>query len=249
MSSFMGLVWNEWLKLYKKKSFFIAFAIMAVITIVSAIAINQTVLGETMGSADYINLVLALNGFGSLFVLIGIIGTASIVSMEHHLGTIKFLLIRANSRSKILASKYVTLILYLVVLMVFTAVLALLMGMILLDTSNFSWSFVLKNVGSTFLYALVYCTITFMFSTITRSTGATIGIGMFLNFCEGIFVMLLNKYEWAKFTLFFNTNLAEYINGGAPKEGMTLAFSSVVLAIYMIVFLAITFAVYNKRDI
>lgn len=250
MSSFMSLVCNEWLKQFRKKSFFIAFIILAAIAVGVAIVINQTSsLKEVLGFAEYLDLMLGLGGLGGVYVLLGIIGTASIVSSEHQLGTIKFLLIRAHSRSKILASKYVMLIIYLVLLMVVTAVISIIAGLILLDRSNFTWDLVMKNMASTFVNALVYCTITFMFSVITRSTGATIGIGMFVNFCEGIFQMLLSKYSWAKFTLFFNTNLSVYIGGGEPLEGMSLSFSFMLIAIYMVLFLTISFVVYNKRDI
>ncbi|MCR8657188.1 ABC transporter permease [Paenibacillus endoradicis] len=249
MSNFMKLVQNESQKLYKKKSFFIAYAIMAIMAIAAAIIINQTVLRENIGAIDFVNLILGLDGFGSIFVLIAIIFTASIVTIEHQLGTIKFLLIRAHSRSTILASKYVTLILYITVLLAFTTVIALIMGMLLLDTSNLSMTEVIQNLGSTLLYTIVYATIMFMFGVLTRSMGATIGIGLVLNFVEGILVMLLSRYEWAKYTLFLNTNLSAYKNGGAPMEGMTLAFSSMMIALYMALFLAISFTVFNKRDI
>lgn len=249
LSNFMKLVQNEAQKLYKKKSFFIAYAIMAIMAIAAAIIINQTVLRENMGATDYVNLILGLDGFGSIFVLIAIIFTASIVTIEHQLGTIKFLLIRAHSRSTILASKYVTLILYIIALMLFTAIIALVMGVLLLDTSNLSMTLVLKNIGNTLLYTTVYATLMFMFGVLTRSMGATIGIGLVLNFTEGIFVMLLSRYEWAKYTLFLNTNLSAYSNGGAPMEGMTIGFSSIMIVLYMALFLAISFTVFNKRDI
>ena len=245
----MKLVHNESQKLYKKKSFFIAYLLMAVIVIAAAIIINQTALRENIGVMDFVNLILGLDGFGSIFVLISLIFTASIVTAEHHLGTIKFLLIRAHSRSTILASKYVTLIVYIIALMIFTAVIAMIMGTLLLDASNLSLTAVMGNLGSALLYTIVYATLMFMCGVLTRSTGATIGIGLVLNFCEAIFVMLLSQYSWAKYTLFLNTNLSIYRNGGAPIEGMTLGFSSIMIALYLALFLAISFTVFNKRDI
>ncbi|WMT43402.1 ABC transporter permease [Paenibacillus sp. D2_2] len=57
-------------------------------------------------------------------------GTAGVVSKEYSLGTIKLLLIRAQSRSKILLSKYITVLLYAVSIMVFTFLVSLVTGSI-----------------------------------------------------------------------------------------------------------------------
>lgn len=244
----MKLVWNEWLKLFKKKSFFVAFLVMAVISIATAITLKQTILGENMGALDYINLVLALDGFGGLFVLIGLISTASIVSLEHHLGTVKFLLIREHSRSKILAAKYATVLLYYLVLLLFTLVISLFMGLILLGDSNMTVGVVIGNIASTIVYGMIYSTIAFMVSVLTRSTGATIGIAMFLYICEGIFMVLLSKYSWSKFTLFLNTDFSQFLTSKVSAQGTSLGFNSAIIAAYMLVFLVISFMVYNKRD-
>lgn len=222
---------------------------MAVISIATAITLNQTILGENMGVLDYINLVLALDGFGALFVLIALISTASIVSQEHHLGTVKFLLIREHSRSKILASKYVTILMYYFVLLLFTLILSTVMGFILLGDSNMTVGFVVGNIASTLIYGIIYSTIAFMVSVLTRSTGATIGIAMFLYICEGIFTMLLARYSWSKFTFFMNTDFSQFLTSKVSALGTSLAFNSVIMAAYMIIFLGISFMVYNKRDI
>lgn len=249
MSKFMKLVWNEWLKLAKKRSFLIAYGIMGALVIGSAFLIRYVNMGSLPSVTDYSDLILSAHGLGNVFVMIAMIFTAGIVSMEHHLGSVKLLLIRSHSRSTILASKYVALLLYIILLLVFTAVMAVIMGFIFFDGSGMAWTQIIKTMGYTLLYTVVYATLMFMFGVLTRSTGATIGIGLFLMVFEGIITMLLSRYEFAKYILFLNIDLSMYDVGAAPMEGMTRGFSSIVIAVYMVVALAISFIVFKKRDV
>ena len=57
------------------------------------------------------------------------------------------------------------------------------------------------------------------------------------------------KFEFAKYILFANTDLSQFIGGEPFIEGLTLPFSISVLVIYTVVFLVISFVTFNKRDI
>jgi ABC-2 type transport system permease protein len=116
MSNFKNLVINEWLKLFKKRSFFIPYAIVAVIVgfVSYLVQGNNGDFWIFMGSA------FSKQTLGTFLTMLTIIGTAGIVSSEYSSGTIKFLLIRTQSRSKILASKYVTVLVYMLTLYLFT---------------------------------------------------------------------------------------------------------------------------------
>ncbi|MNG37120.1 hypothetical protein D3C84_1243690 [compost metagenome] len=61
--------------------------------------------------------------------------------------------------------------------------------------------------------------------------------------------MLLSRYTITKYLLFANTDLSVYRSDAVPVEGMTLAFSIVILLVYMALFLSVSFAVFKKRDI
>jgi ABC-2 type transport system permease protein len=50
--------------------------------------------------------------------------------------------------------------------------------------------------------------------------------------------------------LFANTNLGLYFGGREPPiEGMTLGFSVTMLLLYYIVFLALSWYIFSKRDV
>ena len=117
------------------------------------------------------------------------------------------------------------------------------------SVQGISWSEVLTNTLYSFIYTVVYVTISFLASILTRSTGATIGIGMFLVVLEELVVALLSRYAFAKYLIFANADLSVYLNGNPPMPGMTLTFSSVVIAAYLVLFLAVSFVTFKKRDV
>ncbi|MOA13320.1 ABC-2 family transporter protein [compost metagenome] len=196
--------------------------------------------------------IISESGLGQFIVFLAMIATAGAVAQEHSLGTIKFLLIRAQSRSTILASKYAAVILYTLCMVVSTLIVAFIAGGIAFgfDATKTGWGDLLLAALSTWVYMLVYVTITFMIGVLTRSTGTAIGIGMAIVLLQGAIVMLLSKYDFIKYVLFTNTSLSVYWgDGNPPVQGMTLAFSVIVLAAYMILFLGASFVTFRKRDI
>lgn len=88
-----------------------------------------------------------------------------------------------------------------------------------------------------------------MFGVLTNSAGATIGIGMLTVLLESIFNAFLAKYEFYKYFLFLNTDLSVYRMGETPAAEMSLTFSSIVAAVYVLLFLGVSFVTFKKRDI
>ncbi|KAA0544964.1 hypothetical protein FZW96_19270 [Bacillus sp. BGMRC 2118] len=64
-------------------------------------------------------------------------------------------------------------------------------------------------------------------------------------------IALLEHYEIekAKYILFANTNLQQYFDGNPTFDSMTLPFSILIIFVHLLVFIGITFTVFNKRDI
>lgn len=250
MYSFYQLTVNECLKLTKKRSFFIPFLIMMLVSLGIALVIKKFFSDADFGVTGYMEMLISLQGGGSFYTFLCMICIASIVSIEFRLGTIKMLLIRSHSRSKILASKYVALLLYIAVLLIFTLIVGSIIGLLVLGSNGgLNAGDILEASGYTLLYTWVYVTIVFMVSTLTKSTGATIGIVFLVNFLEDIISMLISRYDFAKYVLFLNLDLQMYQEGTPPIEGMSLGFSVAVILVYMIAFLALTFYVFKKRDV
>lgn len=251
MRSFTNLVVNEWLKMSKKRSFFVPYALIAVF-IAGMLYMMHNFSDQSPAFLEFAGMAISRNGLGQMLTLLVIICTAGIVAKEHSLGTIKLLLIRSQSRSRILASKYVAVLLFILSIFVFTLAAALLGGGLVFGFGGLqetSWNDVLSGALYQVVYTLVYVTIAFLASILTRSSGATIGIGMFLVVLEELVVVLLSRYEFTKYLIFANADLSVYTNGNPPMPGMTLTFSSVVIAAYVVLFLAVSFVTFKKRDV
>jgi ABC-2 type transport system permease protein len=201
--------------------------------------------------------------FAGLFT---IIIAAGIVASEFSWGTVKLLLIRPISRSKILLSKYLTVGLFGLTLLVIIYTLSTLVGLLLFGQPSsevphlayVNGEVVERNIalhllGQYFLGSidiLMIATMAFMISAVFRNSSLAIGISLFLFFTGGTATMLLaGRFEWTKYILFANTNLSVYFDGVPPIEGMTLTFSVMMLIIYFVVFHLLAFSVFRKRDV
>ncbi|AZK48727.1 ABC transporter permease [Paenibacillus lentus] len=251
MRSFGRLVWNEWLKMFKKRSFFVPYAIITTFILLFAY-LTQFMGGlqNVLTAPQFAEVVVAQNGLGQFLVILSIICTAGVVSKEFSGGTIKLLLIRSISRSKILASKYVIVLLYSFLLTLYSLFIGLAAGAVMFGFSGITeLSQLLSATLYHGVYLTIYVTFTFMIGTLTRSSGATIGIGMAVLMLEWIIVSLLSRYSFAKYWLFVNADLSVYAKGSPPFQGMTMTFSLIVLAVYMFLFLGVSFVTFKKRDV
>lgn len=188
---------------------------------------------------------------------------AGIVSSEFGTGTIKMLLTRPVARWKILLSKLVTTILYGLTLMVSGLIFAYILGIILFNTDPaVSLSIVngqvmeetvkipylemiLYSAGSTLMTILF----AFMIGTIFGSSTLAVSLSLFILLMGSTATMFIAQYDFAKYIWFAN-DLSFYAPGSMPLiEGLTFTFSLIVNIVYAIVFLAITFIYFMKRDI
>lgn len=201
----------------------------------------------------------------SLVTLFTIIIAAGSVAAEFSWGTIKLLLIRPVSRSKILASKYVSSLSFALMLLILLFIFSFTVGGLLYGFASVEQPYlayvdgnveeqsmlfhILSLYGYSAVNLLMFVTFAFMLSTVFRSSSLSIGLAIFLMFTGQQIVMFFSKYEWVKYTLFANIDLMQYIDGIPVVEGMTMGFSVVVLTIYFIIFIALSWLVFNKRDV
>ncbi|MEI2394319.1 ABC transporter permease [Paenibacillus sp. FSL R10-2199] len=248
MRKFNQLVLNEWLKISKKRSFTVPYALLVLMVFVIGYIVHTVAGADTYASAaEFTADSLLPTGIGQVLVILVIVGIAGIVSKEYSQGTIKFLLIRARSRTAILASKYVTVLLYSLSMLLIATIALFVSGMIFFGLSggDSGLSDILISLLYSSVYCIVYATIGFMLGILTRSTGVTIGATIFATTIDKIIIYR----DFYKYFLFPNLNLAAYKDGGAPMPGMTLNFSIVLLCIYMALFLLAGFAVFRRRDV
>jgi ABC-2 type transport system permease protein len=210
-----------------------------------------------------------INGSAELIIVITlftVIVAGDSLAGEFSSGTIKLLLIRPSSRLKILLSKYLSMILFGLGLLVVLFIVSVLVNGILyqfgsidlpLITTNEDgqvveqnmvanlWKTYLLNVIST----IMFVTMAFMISAAFRSSAMAIGFSIFALFSGHMLLEVLQRYEWSKYLLFANTDLSQYLSGAPFQEGMTLAFSITVLLVYFVIFNLVSWLVFTQRDV
>ncbi|WP_409274858.1 ABC transporter permease [Neobacillus sp. SCS-31] len=209
-------------------------------------------------------------GITTLVTLFAVIVSSAIVSSEFSDGTIKQLLIRPHERWAILLSKYLSAIIYSLLLVIVLIVSGYIAGSLIFGSGEFNAKFFefaleggrkIAEIGPQFflkvLYylpsLLVFITISFMLSTLFKSQALAVGIGIFVLFLSstlgGLIVMLAKKYTWAKFLIFPHMDLTVYALQDKILEDVTLPISLLTLSVYYVIFMLLTFTIFQKRDV
>ena len=193
-----------------------------------------------------------------------------IVSEEFNKGTIKLLLIKPYKRSTILASKFITSIIVAIIVIILVALMQFVVSGLIQGFDSFKnptiiYDHITNNVkqintiqylamqvlGKAPMYILLM-TLAFAFSTIFTNSALAITISLLGYMGSSVINMLaLNlNLNWIKYFVTPNWNLTEYFWGGIPTfEGITLPFSIAIIVTYMVIMLAPTFIVFQKKNI
>lgn len=210
-----------------------------------------------------------VNGSANLVLIITvftIIIAGDSLAGEFASGTIKLLLIRPASRVKILVSKYISMLLFgmlllLTLFLVSFAVNGILYRFGFMDLPLISVTAegivveknMVLNLWKTYMLngisTVMYVTMAFMISSAFRSSTMAIGISIGTYFAGNILLEALHRFDWSKFLLFANTDLTQYLSGHPYQEGMTLSFSIGMLAVYFLVFNLISWLMFTRRDV
>jgi ABC-2 type transport system permease protein len=203
--------------------------------------------------------------FTGLAALFTIVIAAGMVASEFSWGTVKLLLIRPVSRTKILVAKYTSTLLFALLMLVLLFSSSFLLGILFFGFSGTETPYlaysngrvveqnmvthIIELFGFRSIDLVMMVTLAFMISTVFRSSSLAIGISLFLMFTGPQLVQLLSQYDWAKYILFANTDLQQYTTGTPLVEGMTMTFSIVILLIYFGLFAFLSLFIFNKRDV
>lgn len=202
----------------------------------------------------------------SIAGLLTIIIAAGIVANEFNWGTIKLLLIRPISRSKILLSKYIAILLFALYTLIFGLIFSWILGAIFFGVNGLNPSLVTEtangfkvlavvpqifiNYGYQLVGLVVMATFAFTISAVFRNGSLAIGVAIFLMMGSSTIVSFFLDKDWAKYILFVHTDLSQYAEGNEPIiEGMTLGFSITVLIVYYLIFMLLSWIVFTKRDV
>ena len=206
-----------------------------------------------------------------MIILVAIIMIAgAIVSEEFSKGTIKLLLIRPHSRSKILLSKLLSVILSIFIVFGVVVLLQLIVGGIFFGFDSLKLPAVIYNFNTNrietlnvFSYLLLMfitilprfiliATIAFAISTIFKNTALATMVGILGYTSSSIINYLVSSRDLKIFKYFItlNWNLENYLFGGLSEfKYVSLPFSIIICIIYFIIILIPTFIVFKKTNI
>ncbi len=209
-----------------------------------------------------------------LLPLLALVFAADIVSSEFSEGTIKLLLTRPVSRSRVLASKFVALMLAISLTVLFGGIVADLFGGLAygyrgwgapvltgfrisgetFDSASVRsvalWKDTLLVFGLAWFAASAVGAIGFLTSVLLRSTAASMGT-MFAALILGtILPRLASSWEFQKYLFVTHLPLPDYYSGSPPPiAGLTLGFSVAVLTVWAAAAIAVAFVVFVRRDV
>lgn len=208
--------------------------------------------------------------YGLFMIVIIVMIAGTIVSEEFNKGTIKLLLVKPYSRSKILLAKFITILVMIVFSIVSVSVMELLVGGVIFGFDSLSvpileYNFTTQNLESMHIFTylgieiitqlpklILLATLAFTFSTLFTNAGLSIAIPLLGYMSAETINMLVIQYkvQFMRFFVSLNWDFKEYLFGNLPKmEGMTLGFSTVICIIYFVVMLIPTFIMFKKKNI
>lgn len=226
-----------------------------------------------IGSANFTRTFMEQSIYLFLPLLI-IILASDLVSGEFTSGTIKLLLTKSVPRWKVLASKYIVLVLMTTVVVMMTALLSVSVSGLFfghagwqapvatgfkviageLDTSAVQsvpqWKYIGMVYGLSWFVAVAIATISFMVSVLVKSTAVAMGVMLSSLIGGGFLTFFVSDWPMAKYFFMLNLRLTDYLSGSfQPVEGMSMIFSIGVLFAWAIASLIVSFWVFTKQDI
>ncbi|MFP4975932.1 ABC transporter permease [Paenibacillus sp. CN-4] len=258
MANFMSLVHNENIKIYRRIRTWVMLVILAGMGIMLPALVYLTG-GNSSEIALWDSFQMTVMVCFFMNTIFTVVIASDAVAGEFSWGTIKLLLIRPWSRSKILLSKYVSLILF----SLFATALLLLCAYgssMIFSTQGVTSSVPEGWTEASYSLAMALCSyiqlfltaaLAFMVSAVFRASALAIGLSMFILFAKNIMLLIFNPstYPWANYLPFPHMDLSGYLSSATGPAGVSLWFSVGVLGAYYVLFLAVAWTVFSKRDV
>ena len=243
-------------------------------TILENIELNKYIIDNNKNINDYktlnYQLKTTLEDYEIFIVIIILITSSTIISNELKEGTIKLLLIKPYTRNQILLSKYLSMIIVMVLSIIYLYLTQLLIGGFYLGFSSLQEKVVIYNFqlstimcynifGYTFLRVLLklpmlilLSTLSFLISIITSNNILSLTISLIIYIFSASIKSLAINYNLKimKYLLTMNWNINEYLFGKLSEyKYLNLTTSIIICIIYYIFLLVLSFIIFNKKDI
>ncbi len=253
------LIKQECFKLCKKKSTFIIPIIITLLMVVQAIiSKNYDDVFSPQSSIES-----AFSGF-SWFIFLLIIQASTIISMEFYHGTIKNLLYRKYTRTNIIISKIITLVIFSLLYFIISIVVGFILWAIFFNDINLLESkgdelsllskMLLTGLG-TYVGTWLVLSVTLLISCAMKSPGVSIAVGIVFYFAtsilSGILTIIVDKWEWLKWNPISMMNIMIQIVDKSMKKYTKLELHELFIGniVYIIIFLILVVFVFKKKNV
>ena len=206
----------------------------------------------------------------AIIVMVVVIVAGVSISEEFNKGTVKLLLVRPYSRTKILISKLIAVF---ITMLITTATILLLQfiiggivygfGTYMMNVVQFDFttnSIITLNIFA-YLGLIFICklpifiligTLAFALSTLFLNSPLAVALPILGYMGSDVINMIAisYKWDWVKYFVTPNWDLSQYLFGGTPMfSGISIEFSITICAIYFVIMLAASIVSFKKRNI
>ena len=210
---------------------------------------------------------------GIIGVVLAVVLVANGMGSEYGWNTIRPYLLCSESRSKMFASKLIADAIFVMAGMIIGVITVILFGILFTAIRGYSWNLGASTLSFTgsqlldftraFYVILPYALLAFLFTVLGRSTAAGIGFGIGASVLETIITGLLSSaHGWlakipdyllsinvSKITSLSGASGGVTVYGGPNTPMVTSLHSFVVIAVYCVVFTAISYTIFQRRDV
>lgn len=253
------LIKQECFKLCKKKSTFIIPIIIILLMVIQAIISKKY--DDIFSPQSSIE--SAFSGF-SWFIFLLIIQASTIISMEFYHGTIKNLLYRKYTRTNIIISKIITLVIFSLLYFIISIIVGIILWSIFFNDINLLESegdelsllskMLLTGLG-TYVGTWLVLSVTLLISCAMKSPGVSIAVGIVFYFAtsilSGILTIVIDKWEWLKWNPINMMNIMIQIVDKSMKKFTKLELHELFIGniVYIIICLILVVFVFKKKNV
>ena len=221
----LNLIKNENMKLYRQRSTYFIYFITYLLTFI--LFLIQKVQGSLFLTSFWETSAYVIQLSMQIFFILTIVVAIQIISSEFADGTMKTLLISPHSRSKILLSKYIAVLLFSLRGIVGSILLGCVTAAIFIGLKGVDQLELFLSVFSTLLLKLLtiplFVSVAFMFVIVTRNIGLTLLI------CLPFSIITVNFIP--------------------AIPGLSLPISTLIWTIFYVIFTNIGWSQFKKQDI
>lgn len=206
----------------------------------------------------------------AIIVMVVVIVAGVSISEEFNKGTVKLLLVRPYSRTKILISKLIAVFITMLITTIAILLLQFIIGGIVYGFGTYmmnvvQFDFTTNSIITLNIFAylglificklpifILIGTLAFALSTLFLNSPLAVALPILGYMGSDVINMIAisYKWDWVKYFVTPNWDLSQYLFGGTPMfSGISIEFSITICAIYFVIMLAASIVSFKKRNI